>query len=278
MPNPVLNDKTFAAPKTEADAGWAAPEPATQTGTTWHPPISDGPISPYRRFEAMTMSGTITATAVLFALLLVGAVVGWGAVKVTGESPNQVISTPWWIWLPPIAAFALVIVTVFKPTIARFTAPLYAIGEGVFVGAISHVFEIQYQGIVVQAVGATLGVFLVTLVMYALRIVKVTQRFRSIVIAATFGLAIFYMFSIVLHLFGVDIGFINQPTGLGIAFSVFAAGLAAFNLFLDYDIIERGVKAQAPKYFEWMAALGLVVTLVWLYLEMLRLIGKLRSR
>jgi uncharacterized YccA/Bax inhibitor family protein len=278
MPNPVLNDKMFA--KTETQPGWAAPDPAlaNEAAAVRQAPIDDGPITPYDT-AVMTMNGAVTAIAVLFALLLVGSVFGWRSVTVfefaDGRAAAQI---PGWIFLPLLGGLGLVILTVFRPKLARITAPLYALVQGVVVGAISHVYEVQWDGIVLQAAGATMAVMLVTLAMYALRIVRVTNRFRNVVIAATFGLMLFYVFSIVLRLFGVEFAFITQPSLFGIGFSIFAAGLAAFNLFLDYDVIERGVNARAPKYMEWFAALGLMVTLVWLYLEMLRLLAKLRSR
>ena len=128
------------------------------------------------------------------------------------------------------------------------------------------------------AVGATLGVFTVMLVLYRFRIIKVTNRFRSIVVSATMGLMVFYVVSLILNAFGVNLSIISSASGLGIAFSVFAAGLAAFNLLLDFDLMERGAKAGAPAYMNWFAALGLLVTIVWLYLEMLRLLSKLQRR
>lgn len=267
MPNPVLNDKTFQAPDPRTQALSA------EAATVWHPPISDGPISSYRT-EGMSIGGTITATGVLFALLLVTGAVGWSLVT---TSEDQVVRFPGWLILPMLAALGCAIWAMVRPKMARLAAPLYALLQGLALGAISHVYQAQWNGIVVQAIGATLGVFAVVLVMYALRIVKVTNRFRSVVMAATFGLMLFYGISLIVSLFGASVPFINSASGFGIAFSVLAAGLAAFNLFLDFDMIEKGVQAGAPKAFEWVGALGLMVTLVWLYLEMLRLLGKLRS-
>ena len=131
----------------------------------------------------------------------------------------------------------------------------------------------------VQAVGATLGVFFVMLFLYRARIVKVTDKFRSVVIGATLGLAVFYLLALVLSLFGMNISFLSASDNswFGIGFSVLAAGLASLNLLLDFDLIERGVRDAAPKHMEWFAGLGLLVTLVWLYLELLRLLGRLRG-
>jgi uncharacterized YccA/Bax inhibitor family protein len=276
MANPVLNEKAFdkAAGATAASATLAPPAP----GTVYYPPIDDGPVSPYRTAEPMTLNGTLWATAMLFALLLVTAVVGWNLVDVrTDEFGRQVTEFPTWTLLAVLFGFGVVVLASFKPHLARFLAPVYALAQGVFVGAISHAYDVAFDGIVLQAVGATLGVFLVTLLLYHSRLVRVTDRFRRVVITATLGLAAFYLVSIVLHLFGVNISFLSEPSLLGIGFSIFAAGLAAFNLFLDYDIIERGVKQRAPAHMEWFAALGLMVTIVWLYLELLRLFAKLRQ-
>jgi len=168
----------------------------------------------------------------------------------------------------------------FKPMLARFVAPVYAIAEGFFLGAISKVYDTAYDGIVVQAVGATLAVFAVMLVLYRTRIIKVTQRFRRIVIGATMGLMLFYLVSWIISLFaGSDaISFMNSSSNFGILISVVAAGLAAMMLALDFDLIEKGAQQGWPKGMEWYGAFGLLTTLVWLYLEMLRLLSKLQDR
>jgi uncharacterized YccA/Bax inhibitor family protein len=191
---------------------------------------------------------------------------------------GEITSFPTWTIGIVILGAIGVMITNWKPQIARFVAPVYAVLEGLFVGAVSHAYETWQDGIVLAAVGATLGVFTVMLLLYRFRIIKVTQRLRSIIISATLGLMAFYLVSWVLSLFDVNISIINSTSGLGIAFSVLAAGLAAFNLLLDFDLIERGAKAGAPAYMNWFAALGLMVTIVWLYLEMLRLLSKLQRR
>jgi len=177
-----------------------------------------------------------------------------------------------------IVGFIAVIALYFKPHLAKFLGPVYAIAEGFFVGAISKVFESQWNGIVVQAAGATIAVFGVMLALYGTRIVKVTDRMRRTIIFATLGVMALYLVSFVFILFGASIPFINDASPLGIAFSVLVCGLAAFNLMLDFDFIERGAKAGLAKDYEWVAAVGLLVTIVWLYLEILRLLAKLRSR
>jgi uncharacterized YccA/Bax inhibitor family protein len=268
MPNPVLNEKTFQPPDPRTQAM------AAEAATVWNPPINDGPVTSYTS-ERMSIGGTVTATGVLFALILITGAVGWSLV--TTDATTGTVRFPAWLLLPMLAAVGCAFWAMFKPKMARVAAPLYALLEGLVLGAISRVYEAQWDGIVVQAIGATLGVFAVVLAMYALRIVKVTNRFRSVVMAATLGLMLFYGVSLLFSLFGATPPFISSTSIWGIGFSVLAAGLAAFNLFLDFDMIEKGVQAGAPKTYEWIGALGLVVTLVWLYLELLRLLGKLRS-
>jgi uncharacterized YccA/Bax inhibitor family protein len=166
----------------------------------------------------------------------------------------------------------------FKPHLARFVAPIYALAQGVFVGSVSRMFEEFYDGIVIQAAGATIAVTAVMLGMYLTGIIRVTDRFRKIVISATLGLMVFYLISWVISLFGANVSFLSSSSPMSIGFSVIVVGLAAMNLALDFDFIERGSQAGLPKHFEWFAAFGLLVTLVWLYLELLRLLAKLRDR
>jgi uncharacterized YccA/Bax inhibitor family protein len=154
---------------------------------------------------------------------------------------------------------------------------VYAVAEGFFLGAISKAYESRFDGIVLQAIGATLGVFAIMLVLHTTKTLRVTDKFRRTVMGATLGLMLFYGVSLLLRLFGVEVPFLNSTGPLGIAFSVFAAVLAAFNLSLDFDFIERGSQQRMPKHMEWYAAMGLLVTLVWLYLELLRLLSKLRD-
>lgn len=270
MANPTLNDSVFKRVRTEeGGAGWAAPDASTQ----YFPPINDGPISPYRT-EGMTIGGAATATGVLFVLLLVGGAFGWSATKVSADT----VEIPAWIIAPALAAFVLAIVSFFKPKIARFTSPFYAVLEGLFLGAISRAYEAQWDGLVLQAVLATAGVFAAMLFLYSTKVIKVTDRFRRVIIGATMGVAVLYLVALVARLFGGDLAFINSPSAFGIIFSVVVAGVAAFNLALDFDMIERQANAGAPKYMEWYCALGLMVTIVWLYLELLRLLSKLRER
>ena len=264
MANPLLNEATFK----QASGTRTLPPPDISTRV-------DSIASTATRAGVMTVNGAIQATLGLLVLLLAGGVLGWRLVKV---NEGQITSFPsWTIFLVILGAIAVMVAS-RKPQIAKVIAPAYAVVEGIFVGAISHAYETWQNGVVLAAVGATLGVFAVMLVLYRFRIIKVTNRFRSVLVSATMGLMVFYLVSLVLHAFGVNLSIINSASGLGIAFSVLAAGLAAFNLLLDFDLMERGAKAGAPAYMNWFAALGLLVTIVWLYLEMLRLLSKLQRR
>ena len=274
MANPLLNEKRLEQAAAANGAGWAAPDQSTRRGNS--DALNDGPTTPWvPAGRTMTVAGTASATAVLFVLLLAAAVVGWLGV----DAPQgEVYKFPAYAIGGLLVGFVLAIVLAFKPHLAKFLAPVYAIAEGLFVGAISKAYETYYDGIVVQAAGATIGVFVVMLAMYSLRIIKVTDRFRRIVIGATMGVALFYGVSLLMSLFGATPPFIQSTSLLGIGFSFLVAGLAAFNLALDFDFIERGSKQGMPESTEWYAAFGVMVTVVWLYLEILRLLSKLRER
>ncbi|MFZ8968666.1 MAG: Bax inhibitor-1/YccA family protein [Ilumatobacteraceae bacterium] len=268
MANPVLNERTMA--------NWAPPAPGSRQG-----PIDDGPTSAWASTGAtMTVSGTISATSVLFVLLLASAAVGWIATGSPEVNPDGTVA----YGMPGLAIVGVIVGIgcafglMFKPTLARVLGPVYALAQGFFVGSVSRMFETFYDGIVVQAAGATVAVFGVMLLLYRSQVIKVTDRFRRIVVMATLGVMALYLVSFVISLFGASVSFLSSPSGFGILFSVFVAGLAAMNLALDFDFIERGVEMRLPKHFEWFAAFGLLVTVVWLYLELLRLLAKLRER
>jgi uncharacterized YccA/Bax inhibitor family protein len=273
MPSPVLNERTLE----KAPANWAPPD----ASAAYRSPIDDGPISTWRP-EMMTVNGTIAKTAVLFTLLLLSAAAGWANTDGPEIGPDGLVSytIPTLAWVGLFVGVGLVFLLMFKPHLAKFIAPAYAVAQGFFVGALSKMYETFYDGIVVQAAGATIAVFGVMLVLYRARIIKVTERFRTIVVTATIGIMVFYGVCFLIQLFaGSDsVSFLASPSLLGIAFSVFVAGIAAMNLALDFDFIERGSKMGLAKGFEWYGAFGLLVTIVWLYLEMLRLLAKLRSR
>jgi uncharacterized YccA/Bax inhibitor family protein len=270
MSNPILNEKAAAE---AARSGWAAPQPSGRS--TPLGPIDDGPISNWQSSNVMTIAGTATATGVLLVILLAAASVGW----VTGPSRDgSDANFPMLAIGGMLVGFVCGLVVSFKPTLARILGPVYAVGMGYFLGVISKANNNFQSGIVVQAIGATLAVFAVMLFLYKSRIIKVTERYRRIVIMATMGLMLFYAVSFVISLFGARVPFINDASPLGIGFSLLAAGLAAAMLAVDFDLIERGAKAGWPKGMEWYGAFGLLTTLVWLYLEILRLLSKLQQR
>jgi uncharacterized YccA/Bax inhibitor family protein len=277
MANPVFKEEAFNKASQDfraGQAGWAAPEAGTHVQTR---PVTDGPVSTWQK--AMTVNGTISASAVLLVLLLISGAFGWNAATgPTLENGVETYSFPPLAMVGIIVGFVAVIVANFKPNLAKILGPVYALAYGFAVGAISKGYETFYDGIVVQAVLATASVFAVMLVLYRTRIIKVTDKFRRVVIFATLGVMVMYLFSWILSLFGTSLPFLNgQNMAMSIAFSVFVCGLAALNLALDFDFIERGVQSGLPKSYEWVAALGLVVTLVWLYLELLRLLSYLRN-
>lgn len=267
MPNPVLDPKRFSAKAAETEPGWGAP--------TQVPPAPDA-VSPWppapTTYETMTVGGVASATGVLLTLLIASAAVGWAATDAdTGSIPGAAI-------VALFVGLGLAILTIVKPGWARVTAPLYALAEGFVVGAISHFYAVEYDGIVLQAVGLTVGVFLIMLGLFATGRIVVTERLRLGVIAATFSVVLVYVFSAIVRLFGGDIGFINDSGAFGIIFSLVVVGIASMNLLLDFDFVQRAVAARAPKQMEWYAAFGLLLTLVWLYLELLRLLAKLQRR
>lgn len=220
----------------------------------------------------MTLNGTVFKTGTLLALAMMTAVFSW----------NQVVTNPQaympFFWVGAIGGMVVGFVTVFKKDWSPVTAPIYALLEGLVLGGISAFFEAQFRGIVLQAVGLTFGTMAVLLVLYATRIIRPTEKFKLGLFAATGAIFLFYMASIVLRFFGVEVPLIHSSGPMGIAFSVFVVVIAALNLILDFEIIETGVNNGAPKYLEWYAAFGLMVTLVWLYLEILRLLAKLNQR
>lgn len=254
--NPALNESAFE----KAAADWAPP-----TGQPHDVRVTD----------RMTFGGTLSATAVCTAVLLAAAFVGWTAVD---QNPFGDTSIPGWFFLPLIAGLGLGFLTIFKPHLARITAPLYSACQGLVVGIISAVFNHAYDGIVLQAVGLTAGVLAIMVFLYATRIIQVTNKLRTGIVAATGAVALVYLVSIVVSLFGGNMPMIHDAGAIGIGFSLVVVGVAAFNLLLDFDLIETGVRAGAPPHMEWYAAFGLIMTLVWLYLEMLRLLAKLQRR
>ena len=230
------------------------------------------------REEAMTIEGTVNKTLLMFLLLVLGAYYTWRLFFNALEPQTGISAVMPWVAIGGIGGFIVALVTIFKKTWASITAPVYAVLEGLFLGGISAIIQATtYEGIVIQAVSLTFGVLFVLLLAYKTGVIKVTKKFRSGVIAATGAVFLVYLISIILQLFGVNV-VLFQPTLLGIGISVVIVIIAALNLVLDFDFIYQASQAGAPKYMEWFGAFGLMVTLVWLYIEILRLLSLIAGR
>jgi uncharacterized YccA/Bax inhibitor family protein len=224
--------------------------------------------------EAMTLQGTVNKTGLLLLCVVATAAWTWGLAH--SNRPEAVY--PWMIG-GIIGGFVVALATIFRQNWAPLTAPIYALLEGFALGGISAIFEQTYHGIAIQAVGLTFGTLFVMLLAYKTGMIRATQRFKTGVIAATGGIMVFYLIGMVLRVFfHFQIQVIYAGGLWGILFSLFVIIIAALNLVLDFDMIETGVSGGAPKYMEWYGAFGLMVTLIWLYLEILRLLGKVRRR
>jgi uncharacterized YccA/Bax inhibitor family protein len=299
--NPMLSESAFqkagsvavldrgASPadewaRAQGTAGAQTLQPPPPPDSTLPRPSGPPPAPPGATLSgrAMSLGGVASATGLMFAVLLVGGWWGWGQVD-PGTKVGDVMTvepsfkSPGLFFGALIIAFAFAIATAFMPKAARFTSLPYALCEGAVLGMISRFYEVQFDGIVVQAILATAGVFLVMLVLYGLRILRATPRFVKGVIAATLGIVLLYFVGFLFSLFGSGFSFWNDSSVLGIGISVVICIVAALNLIIDFDFIEKGVAAKAPAYMDWYAGFSLVVTLVWLYLEMLRLLSKLRQ-
>jgi len=237
--NPTLTEKTFQ-----------------EVGQTFS--VTEG--------ESMSVTGTVNKTGLLFLILLLGASISW-------YQPSPIL-----IWGGLIGGFILAMVTVFKKEWSPITAPIYAVMEGLMLGGISVMYEQAYNGIVFNAILLTIGTFAAMLMAYRSGLIEVTKRFRMGVVAATGGIALVYFASIILSFFGINISLIHGTGLMGIGFSFIIVGVAALNLVLDFDMIDKGAAANAPKYYEWYTSFGLMVTLVWLYIEILRLLSKFQRR
>ncbi|MCK4532600.1 Bax inhibitor-1/YccA family protein [bacterium] len=218
--------------------------------------------------EVMSIQGTVNKTMFLLLLTLVSASWVWS---------NAVRWMPFMLPLA-IGGFIVALITIFKKEWAMVSAPVYAVVEGLFLGVISAFMERAYPGIVIQAVALTFGTLFCLLIAYKSKLIRVTDNFRLGVVSATGAIALIYGVTIILGFFGIRMPFIHESGLIGIGFSLFVVVIASLNLVLDFDFIEKGAEANAPKYMEWYAAFGLMVTLIWLYLEMLRLLSKMRRR
>ena len=217
--------------------------------------------------QKMTLDGTVNKTGLLLALCFTTAAISW-------NMPNPAL-----MGFGAIGGIVLALITIFRPTSAGKTAPLYAASQGLFLGGITVIFEAQYPGIAIQAIGLTFGTLASLLVCYKTGVIKPTENFRLMIVSATAGIALLYIVNIAMMVFGSGegIGFIHSSGTFGIIFSLAVVAIAALNLVLDFDFIEQGSENGLPKHMEWFGAFSLMVTLVWLYLEILRLIAKLRS-
>ncbi|HLX92160.1 MAG TPA: Bax inhibitor-1/YccA family protein [Puia sp.] len=243
--NPALNEKVFQ------NAGV----------------VSDG--------QVMTERGTLNKFFFMSLMIMASASFTWSAF-----SHGKAIGG--WIIAGAIIGFILAMVIIFKKEWAGYVSPAYALAEGVFLGGISAVVNAAYvknfPGIIPQAVLLTFGVVIAMFLLYRFGIIKVTQKFRSVVVSATLGIAIFYLVTWIVGMFGVQMPIVYSASPLSIGLSIFIVLIAALNLILDFDMIEQGVTMGAPKYMEWYAAFGLMVTIIWLYMEILRLLMKIASR
>lgn len=228
----------------------------------------------------MTVNGAVQKTAILLAIAVLTAAFAWfqsmSATVPVGAEPMYAPT----LWMPVgfIGGFVVAMVTIFKQDWAPVTAPLYAALEGLALGSVSALFEQAFPGIVFQAMTGTFGTLAALLLAYQSGLIRVTERFRMGLVAATGGIALVYLAGFVMNLFGAQMPMIHGNGLVGIGFSVVVVVVAALNLVLDFDFIEKGAQYGAPKYMEWYGAFGLMVTLVWLYLEILRLLAKLRGR
>ena len=221
--------------------------------------------------QAMTARGTTNKTLFLLAILIVSSLVSW---KIVAGSPG--LAMPF-MWGGLIVGLIVAIVTIFKPNISPITGPIYAIVEGGVVGTLTLMFESSYPGIGLQALFITVGIFVGMLLLYGYRVIRVTDKFRKIVVGLTFGIMVVYLISIIANLFGTPVPYIHEGGIVGIGFSLFVIAVAAMNLLLDFNFIEEGEKSRLPQYMEWFGAFMLLVTIIWLYIEVLKLLAKIRG-
>ena len=241
--------------------GMKSGNPALSSNTFDGLEVSDNP---------MTLSGTVNKTVILLTLVLIGAMWVWNLYFAT----QQVEDITPYLWIGSLGGLALALVTIFKKALSPYTSPVYAVLEGFVVGGVSAMYDARYPGIALQAVGLTFGTLACMLAIYRFQIIKVTDNFKMGLVAATGGIALLYVVDMVLMYFGHPVSMIHEGGAIGIGFSLVVVCIAALNLVMDFDFIAKGVAQRNPKYMEWYSAFGLVVTLVWLYLEIIRLLGK----
>jgi uncharacterized YccA/Bax inhibitor family protein len=230
--------------------------------------------------ETMTVAGTVNKTGLLVILCVATAAWTWNrfftAAAISPEDAMQSVAPM--LVVGGIGGFIAAMVTIFKKQWAGITAPIYALLEGLMLGAVSAMLEFRFHGIAIQAVALTFGTLIAMLVAYRTGLIKVSDKLRLGIVAATGGIAVFYFLQFILGFFGVHFTTINGSGPIGIGFSLIVVVVAALNLVLDFDLIENGARYGAPKYMEWYGAFALMITLIWLYFEILRLLSKFRSR
>lgn len=227
--------------------------------------------------DRMSVEGTVNKSFFLIILVIGAAYFSWQSAYPSGWAIDSVPVIPFW-YLPVIlVAFVLSLVIIFVKTTAPYLAPVYAIVEGAALGALSALFEFKFPGIVMQAVLCTFGTFAALLLAYRSGLIRATENFKLGIVAAMGGILLVYLIDLILRFFGKSVPMIHETGTVRILFSVFVTCIAALNLVLDFDFIEKGTEAGAPKYMEWYAAFGLLITLIWLYLEFLRLLSKSRK-
>ncbi|MCC7052470.1 MAG: Bax inhibitor-1/YccA family protein [Gemmatimonadaceae bacterium] len=225
------------------------------------------------RGDAMTRAGTAGKAGLLLALCVFSASFTWS--QVAGGNMGIVMPA---LLVGGLGGFIMALVVSFKPNTAPITAPIYAVLEGLLLGAISALYNLRFAGLPQQAVMLTFAVALGVFALYRLNIIKATAGFRRMIVGATIGIAVFYLVNLVLSLFNVNMGYSMSSSPIAIGINLVIAGVAAMNLVLNFDDIDQAVRMGAPKSMEWYGAFGLMVTLVWLYLELLRLLSRLQGR
>lgn len=224
--------------------------------------------------EVMTIQGTVNKTAILGLMVFVSAMFTW---NLYAESVDFLLIKPYVIG-GSVLALIVAFIIIFNKTNAPYLAPVYCFLEGLALGGLSALMDQSFPGIVLQAIVLTFGILFSLLLIYRLGIIKATENFKLIVASATAGIAVFYVIAFIGRYFNFEVPFIHDNTVVGILFSVFVVVIAALNLVVDFDFIEQGAEANAPKYMEWYSAFGLMVTVIWLYLEILRLLAKSRKK
>ena len=228
--------------------------------------------------EGMTVSGAVNKAGILLVLCVASAAWTWNRFFAASSVEEAMAAMAPLVMVGGIGGLIVAMVTIFKKEWSAITAPVYALLEGLVLGGISAMFEMRFHGIAIQAVSLTFGTLVVMLLAYRSGLIKVNDKMRLGIVAATGGIMLFYLAEFILGFFGVRFAAVNSAGPIGIIFSLIVVGVAAMNLVLDFDLIETGARWNAPKYMEWYSGFALMVTLIWLYLEMLRLLSKFRSR